>query len=97
MKVFSQPAAASDELSQPDAEFGRVALLVGGGVAAAVAAGLVGLGLSYLTERISQGIIFDLREQLFERLLGQSVSFSPKTARAPLCRESATTSTRSTP
>src|ERR671918_51422 len=43
--------------------------------AAAVAGGLIGLAEDYLTERISQGIIFDLREQLFNRLVHQSVGF----------------------
>jgi ABC-type multidrug transport system fused ATPase/permease subunit len=50
-----------------------VLLLVGAGIAAAIAAGLIGLAEDYLTERISQGIIFDLREQLFDRLVHQSV------------------------
>jgi len=48
---------------------------VGAGICAAVAAGLIGLAEDYLTERISQGIIFDLREQLFDRLVHQSVGF----------------------
>src|SRR5919197_413535 len=55
--------------------FGHVALLVGAGIGAAVAGGLIGLGQDYLTERISQGIIFDLREQLFDKLVHQSVGF----------------------
>ena len=36
---------------------------------------MIGLAEDYLTERISQGIIFDLREQLFDRLVHQSVGF----------------------
>jgi ATP-binding cassette, subfamily B, bacterial len=52
-----------------------VLVLVGLGVAAAVAGGLIGLTQAYLAERISQGIIFDLREQLFDRLVHQSVGF----------------------
>jgi ATP-binding cassette subfamily B protein len=67
--------ALIDELGRADARFGRVATLVGAGIAAAVAGGLVGLLQSYLEERISQGIIFDLREQLFDRLVHQSVGF----------------------
>ena len=50
-------------------------VLVAAGVGAAIAGGLIGLAEDYLTERISQGIIFDLREQLFDRLLHQSVGF----------------------
>jgi ATP-binding cassette, subfamily B, bacterial len=67
--------ALIDHLGDADPSFGHVALLVGAGVAAAVAGGLIGLGQSYLEERISQGIIFDLREQVFDRLVHQSVGF----------------------
>lgn len=55
--------------------FGHVGLLIAAGIAAAIVGGLVGLAEDYLTERISQGIIFDLREQLFDRLVHQSVGF----------------------
>lgn len=64
-----------DYLGRSGATFGHVAVLIGAGVAAVVAGGLIGLAQSYLAERISQGIIFDLREQLFGRLVRQSVSF----------------------
>jgi ATP-binding cassette subfamily B protein len=67
--------ALIDYLGRADARFAHVALLVGAGVATAVVGGLVGLAQSYLEERISQGIIFDLREQLFDRLVNQSVGF----------------------
>jgi ATP-binding cassette subfamily B protein len=64
-----------DELASSQPEFGHVAVLVGAGIGAAIVGGLVGLADDYLTERISQGIIFDLREQLFDRLVHQSVGF----------------------
>jgi ATP-binding cassette, subfamily B, bacterial len=67
--------ALIDYLGRADAQFGHVAVLVAAGIVAAVAGGLVGLLQSYLEERISQGIIFDLREQLFDRLVNQSVGF----------------------
>src|ERR671930_491013 len=67
--------ALIDYLGRAHPSFGHVALLVGAGVGAAVAGGLIGLGQSYLEERISQGIIFDLREQVFDRLMHQSVGF----------------------
>jgi ATP-binding cassette, subfamily B, bacterial len=67
--------ALIDYLGRAHPSFGHVAFLVGAGVAAAVAGGLIGLGQSYLEERISQGIIFDLREQVFDRLVHQSVGF----------------------
>jgi ATP-binding cassette subfamily B protein len=67
--------ALIDHLAGDAPAFGDVAALVGLGIAAAVFAGLFGLAEDYLTERISQGIIFDLREQLFDRLVHQSVGF----------------------
>ncbi len=67
--------ALIDHLARPDASFGDVLVLVGAGVAAAVLGGVIGVAESYLAERISQGIIFDLREQLFGRLLHRSVGF----------------------
>jgi ATP-binding cassette subfamily B protein len=67
--------ALIDYLGGGAPSFGHVALLVGAGIGAAIVGGLVGLAESYLTERISQGIIFDLREQLFDRLVHQSVGF----------------------
>jgi ATP-binding cassette subfamily B protein len=67
--------ALIDTLGDSGASFAHVAVLVGAGIAAAIAGGLVGLAEDYLTERISQGIIFDLREQLFDELVHQSVGF----------------------
>jgi ATP-binding cassette subfamily B protein len=64
-----------DYLTHPTAGIGRLALILGAGVAAAVAGGLVGVLQSYLSASISQGIMFDLREQLFGRLMRQSVGF----------------------
>src|SRR5919201_6548161 len=55
--------------------FGHVALLVAAGIGASIVGGLVGLAEDYLTERISQGIIFDLRDELFDKLVHQSVGF----------------------
>jgi ATP-binding cassette subfamily B protein len=52
-----------------------VAALIAAGVAAALAGGAIGVLESYLAERISEGIIFDLREQLFDSLVHQSVGF----------------------
>lgn len=67
--------ALIDYLAHPHDGFGQLALIVGIGVAATIAGGLVGVLQSYLTTAISQGIMFDLREQLFARLLRQSVGF----------------------
>src|SRR3954452_9838054 len=67
--------ALIDTLGSDTPSFSHIAVLVGVGIAAAVIGGLVGLAESYLSERISQGIIFDLREQLFDKLVHQSVGF----------------------
>jgi ATP-binding cassette subfamily B protein len=64
-----------DYLGKPHIAFGHVAVVVAAGFAAAILAGLLGVAESYLTESISQGIVYDLREQMFGSLLGQSVAF----------------------
>jgi len=67
--------ALIDDLAHPRGGFAHLAVIVGVGVAAAIAAGLVGVFQSFLTTTISQGIMGDLRAQLFGRLLQQSVGF----------------------
>jgi ATP-binding cassette subfamily B protein len=64
-----------DYLGKPTAGFGHVAVVVAAGFAAAIGAGLLGVAESYLTESISQGIVYDLREQMFAGLLRQSIGF----------------------
>jgi ATP-binding cassette subfamily B protein len=64
-----------DYLGNPINGVGPLALLVAGGVAASLAGGLIGVLRTFLQTAISQGIMFDLREQLFDRLLKQSVGF----------------------
>ena len=58
-----------DYLGNPTNGVGPLALLVAGGVAASLAGGLIGVLRTFLQTSISQGIMFDLREQLFDRLL----------------------------
>src|SRR5216683_1171028 len=64
-----------DYLGNPTNGVGPLALLVAGGVTASLVGGLVGVLRTFLQTSISQGIMFDLREQLFDRLLKQSVGF----------------------
>ncbi len=64
-----------DRLSAHDATFSYLAMLVAAGLAASIVNGLVNVGGSYLSTSISQGIMADLRWQLFDRLLGHSVGF----------------------
>jgi ATP-binding cassette subfamily B protein len=70
--------ALIDYLAKPGGEFVHVVLLVSAGITAAVVGGLIGVAESYLTSLISQGIMFELRRQLFDRLLDQSVGFFTK-------------------
>jgi ATP-binding cassette subfamily B protein len=64
-----------DALAHPTRSFGHVVMLILLGVAASLVGGLVGVGESWFGATISQRIMYDLREQLFGRLLGQSVGF----------------------
>ncbi len=55
--------------------FGYVALLIGILVGSSLIGGLIGVLQSYFSNRISQSIMFDLRNQLFDRVLKQSMAF----------------------
>src|SRR5207237_10363540 len=52
-----------------------VALLIGLLVGSSLLGGLIGVVQSYFSNRISQSIMFDLRNQLFDRVLKQSIAF----------------------
>ncbi len=67
--------AALDFLAHPEEGIGALAVLVAQGVGASVASGLVGVLQSYLSASISQQIMFDLREQVLNHLLSQSMAF----------------------
>ncbi|HZD00123.1 MAG TPA: ABC transporter ATP-binding protein [Actinomycetes bacterium] len=67
--------AVIDALAHPDRAFGKVMALILVGVGASLVGGLVGVAESWCSATISQRIMFDLREQLFNRLLRQSVGF----------------------
>ncbi|PZR94327.1 MAG: ABC transporter [Candidatus Nephthysia bennettiae] len=64
-----------DYLAHPTGALGPLVLLVTAGVIASLLGGLIGVLQSYITTWVSEGIMFDLREQLFDRLLGQSMGF----------------------
>jgi len=64
-----------DYLAHPRGGLEPLVLIVGAGVGAALLGGLIGMLQSYLSTSISEGIMYDLREQLFGRLLKQSVGF----------------------
>ncbi|MGH7775746.1 MAG: ABC transporter ATP-binding protein, partial [Candidatus Dormibacterales bacterium] len=56
-----------------------VLLLVAVMIVASLAGGLIGVVQSYFSNTISQGIMYDLRNQLFARMLRQSVAFFTRT------------------
>ncbi|HEV8650099.1 MAG TPA: ABC transporter ATP-binding protein [Actinomycetes bacterium] len=64
-----------DALAHPGERFSELAWLILLGVAASLVGGLIGVAESWFSATISQHIMHDLREQLFGRLLRQSVGF----------------------
>ncbi|MDR0360186.1 MAG: ABC transporter ATP-binding protein/permease [bacterium] len=64
-----------DGLSNRSIDFRMILILIGALILSAIAAGLVGVLQAWLSNRISQGIMFDLRNQLFGHMLRQSVGF----------------------
>jgi len=68
-----------DYLTRPGGRFEFVLLLIAGLVGSAVAGGLIGVVQSYFSNRISLRIMFDLRNQLFTRLVRQTVAFFTRT------------------
>jgi ATP-binding cassette subfamily B protein len=70
-----------DALAHPSERYSELVRLILLGVAASLVGGLVGVAESWFSATISQHIMHDLRQQLFDRLLRQSVGFF--TAAAP--------------
>lgn len=64
-----------DRVLRPGASFRLVALVVAAGVLAGLGEGLLGVLRSYIQNVIAQGIMYDLRNQLFGRLVDQSIAF----------------------
>ncbi|HZU16564.1 MAG TPA: ABC transporter ATP-binding protein [Candidatus Dormibacteraeota bacterium] len=64
-----------DRLTQASGSFGFVLILIGALVGSSLLSGLIGVGQSYVSNLISQGIMFDLRNQLFAHVIRQSVAF----------------------
>jgi ATP-binding cassette subfamily B protein len=60
-------------------QFSFVVVLILALVGASLAGGLIGVLQSYFSNRISQSIMFDLRNQLFGRMISQSVAFFTRT------------------
>jgi ATP-binding cassette, subfamily B, bacterial len=67
--------SVTNHLTHPHASFGPVLAIVGLAFAATVLSGLLGVAETYLTLSLSERVVADLREQLFDRLVGQSVAY----------------------
>src|SRR5919204_1004641 len=64
-----------DGLSGQSINFRMILILIGALILSAIVGGLVGVLQAWLSNRISQGIMYDLRNQLFGHMLRQSVGF----------------------
>jgi ATP-binding cassette, subfamily B, bacterial len=64
-----------DALAHPSEQYGELVRLILLGVAASLLGGLIGVAESWFSATISQNIMHDLRQQLFGRLVRQSVGF----------------------
>jgi ATP-binding cassette subfamily B protein len=64
-----------DRVLRPGASFRLVVIVVLAGVLAGLAEGFLGVLRSYIQNVIAQGIMYDLRNQLFARLVDQSIAF----------------------
>jgi ATP-binding cassette, subfamily B, bacterial len=64
-----------NHLSHPHGAFGPVLLAIGLAVAATLVAALIGIVQTFLMLSVTEGVVFDLRGQLFEHLIGQSVGY----------------------
>src|SRR5262249_56106151 len=64
-----------DRVLRPGTSFSTVVLVVVAGVLAGLGEGFLGVLRSYIQNVIAQGIMYDLRNQLFGRLLDQSIAF----------------------
>ena len=63
----------------PDKDARLLHLLVGAIVGLTVVSGLIGVLQNYLNARVGQGIMFDLRNQLYQHLQRQSLGFYTRT------------------
>ncbi len=67
--------ALIDDLTKHHPQFSGVIVIVSLALVVLLAAGLISVAANYLAAQISEKIVYDLRQQLFEHLLGQSVGY----------------------
>ena len=59
----------------PNEDYSRLNLLALGMIAIPIVSGLIGVGQRYLSARVGEGIIFDLRQTMYEHLQRMSLRF----------------------
>jgi ATP-binding cassette subfamily B protein len=64
-----------DRLTRHTLHFSSLLLPIGAALGAAVLASVAGVAVAYLVESVSEGIVFDLRQELFNHLIGQGSAF----------------------
>src|SRR5437588_10065498 len=67
--------ALIDHLQQQHRSFGHVGTLVAAGAALVLVGGVFGVLRTWLVLSVQTGVVADLRQQLADRLLGQSLSY----------------------
>jgi ATP-binding cassette, subfamily B, bacterial len=67
--------SVTNHLTHPHGSFGTTAAIVGLAFAATVVSGLFGVAETYLTLSLSERVVADLRGQLFDHLVGQSIGY----------------------
>ncbi len=64
-----------DRLTGDDPAFGDIVVPAVATLAAVLGSALVGVASTYLIQSISEGVVFDMRQQLFGHLIGQGTDF----------------------
>jgi ATP-binding cassette, subfamily B, bacterial len=67
--------AIVDHLTEPHSSFTPVLAIVALAILATIAIALLGVVETYLTLRLSEQVVFELRTQLFDHLVGQSLAY----------------------
>jgi ATP-binding cassette subfamily B protein len=64
-----------DHLAHPHGSLGPVVLAIGLAVGATAIAALIGIGQTFILLSVIEGLVYDLRRQLFDHLVGQSIGY----------------------
>ena len=73
-----------EELTSGDPAFAPVLEWVLLALGAILLSALIGVGVTWLTVRVGQGVVYDMRERLFAHLLGQTVGYHTRTRQGDL-------------